>query len=96
MAEVTKGRLIEFQNPPKYDPSKIYVWQPEDKFTLTGLEFAQLYQTAQAEILIPGGISVKQKMDVFKLLESIVIAAVEAGVATEGVQESPPLENKDN
>lgn len=93
MAEVTKGKLSESAERAKYDPQKIYQWQPEDRFLLTGVEFAQLYQAIKADTFSPGGISAKQKVDVFDILEKVVSAAVEAGVATEVIQK-PPIEQQ--
>lgn len=68
---------------PKYDHTKSYSWKSEDDFVLTGNEFGLLYQIAKAEVSIPGGVSIKDKMAAFELLENILKQAVEGGVAIE-------------
>lgn len=73
---------------PKYDPNIPYSWTPEDDFVLDGNEFGLIYQTLKTEASVPGGVSARQKVAAFELLEQILSHAVEVGVA------KPLQENK--
>lgn len=76
---------------PVYDSTKAYEWKPEDDFVLTGNEFGLLYQIIKAEVSLPGGVSIRDKIGVFELLEGILRDAVAQGVAKEAIikEEAP-------
>lgn len=74
---------------PLYDPQKGYTWNPKDDFVLSGNEFGLLYQVVKTDVSAPGGVSTRDKMAAFNLLEDILKQAVEAGVATEIKNEAP-------
>lgn len=91
MAQVLK--TTEAKNPllPEYNPDKSYEWQPTDHFHLSGIEFSTIYRALKNEVYIPGGTSIKQKIEAFAMLEAVMREAVQAGVATEVVIEKDPL-----
>lgn len=66
--------------PPTYDPSKNYVWKPEDKFTFTGEEYALLYNglAPLARLLAPA-------MGAFQVLQK----KFEQEVTTKKIKEAP-------
>lgn len=97
MAEVKrKGEKVTKKTAPVYDPSKSYVWTPDDVFELNGNEFGLVYQALKNEVLVPGGTSQKQKVAAFDLLESILAQAVVAEIAKEHIPDPPPQGVSDN
>lgn len=67
---------------PVFDENKNYTWKPEDEFVLSGNEFGFLFQLVKAEI--DGvGVGVKTKLAQYEMLQNILKAAIEKGVATE-------------
>lgn len=63
---------------PTFSPEKKYEWKPEDTFSLTGQEFAYLYNTLAAEEN-----ELVMKLERLNLLKKKLVEAVESGVAKE-------------
>lgn len=62
----------------QYDPTKSYIWQPEDEFNFTGGEFGFLFNSLlkeESEIL--------RKLEMINLMKLKLKEAVERGVAIE-------------
>lgn len=68
----------QVKTPAAYDPSKNYLWTPEDTFTLDGKEFAQLYNglAPLANLLAPA-------LHGFSVLQAKFEQGVAAGVIKE-------------
>ncbi len=75
---------------PKYDPSKSYKWEGEDRFNLSGQEFAILIQAVgnivKSDVSMPiqGGILLDRANQV---LNAVLSRYVELGVAREAKPE---------
>ena len=77
---------------PTFDPSKDYEWNPEDKFELSGQEFAFFYNLINSK-----KVEALQTLEMFKVLENKLILAVENGIAKERILEgisSPNVDSK--
>lgn len=84
MAKTTRKKVKEVEQViPEFDPSKRYRWTPEDKFEMSGVEFAILlnYVMSKRQQLL-------QDLEATSLLEQKLKEAVEAGKATEVVEEA--------
>ncbi len=86
MATVNKANNVK--EVAAFDTKKSYQWQPEDQFILNGQEFSVLYTVLKNEVYLPGGTSIKQKIDAFTILEEVMREAVESGVAKEVSKEA--------
>ncbi len=82
---------------PKYDPTKNYKWEPTDEFTLTGAEFADLYNISRDMVNKPEGVSILHKVRIFDILQKVFITGVEQDVIVEQEATSPEvkLESKE-
>ena len=75
----------------KYDRSKEYSWQPEDRFEITGVELGVLSQTFRAILGTPEAAKILLAQQGNMAIEEILSRGVEAGVVKETV---PPAAKK--
>lgn len=71
-----------------YSSEKAYTWEPDDIFALDGNEFGLIYQSLKNELYLPQGLSIKQKLDAFNVIEVVLKRHYESGVGKEFI---PPI-----
>lgn len=73
----------------KFDPTKNYSWKPDTQFTMSGQEFALVFnhlnQFMKSPITIESGFKL---LDISMILQQKLALAVESGEATESSQEA--------
>lgn len=79
MAKIKTGQTKQ----PKFDPTKNYQWNPEQEFTLTGLQFDKLYKYAKFAYENPQNLPAAAKHEQFAILHELFVAGVEAGEIVE-------------
>jgi len=67
----------------EFDPTRNYKWEPKDKFTMTGLQFASLYHTLHQEINAPGGATISMKVEAHSVVMDILKRGVIRGKIVE-------------
>lgn len=83
MPKGIKGSGIPKVTKVGFDSSKNYKWEPKDKFTLTGLQFASLYHALHQEINAPGGATIAMKIEAHNVVMDILKRGVVRGKITE-------------
>ena len=73
-----------------YDPSKMYTWQPEDKFELSGNEFGTILNAIRAVLQTPEAERIMMFERANRAIEDMMAKAVEQGI----VKEQQPPEKK--
>ena len=74
----------------QYDPNKKWTWTPEDKFELSGKDFGLILNTFRAILSKPESQEILLAQQSSNVLESVLAASVEAGVAKEVIEEEIP------
>jgi hypothetical protein len=73
----------------QYDPNKKWTWTPEDKFELSGKDFGLILNTFRAILGKPEAQEILLAQQASNVLEGVLAASVEAGVAKEVIEEIP-------
>ena len=71
----------------EFNPNFKYNWKPETQFTLDGKEFALVLNSLRAFLSTDNSKAVLAALDASKVVESLLVKAVERGEATEVVVE---------
>lgn len=79
MAKVTKMNGEK----PKFKENVNYKWEPEDVFEITGLEFSHLLTLTRILATSTEGVAPVNIVEANRIMESLLVAGVEAGVIKE-------------
>ncbi len=66
-----------------FDPTKKYIWNKDDNFTLSGSEFGVILNAFRAILNTPEAIAMFQAAQASDLVEHVLAKAVESGIAKE-------------
>ena len=67
----------------EFNPNSTYNWKPETQFTLDGKEFALVLNSLRAFLQTDNAKAVLAAIEASKIIESLLIKAVESGEAKE-------------
>ena len=74
-----------------YDPKKEYSWEPDDTFTMTGVQFASFYHCFMREMNHSGGATMGVKVEAYQVMMAIFLQGIADGKVKENKE---PLTTK--
>ena len=81
--EIEQAQVINFEQAPKFDPTKKYTWGTEDQFVLNGHQFGVILNALRATVGTQEAQRIILANDAAELIEKSLAAAVESGVVKE-------------
>jgi len=81
MAKVEKNN--KKKEVPVFDPSKQYIWKPEDEFVIDGKQLQQLYNTLLGKAQDPAWVQVVNEYESLKIMHELFARGVEQGIIVE-------------
>ena len=77
------SETIDFQEMPRFDPTKKYTWSQDESFALTGGEFGLLLNSLRAVVSTKEAQTILLASKAADLIEELLAKSVESGVVKE-------------